>query len=457
MRSIIIGGGNVGIPIARRLIAENHNVIIIERDENVVKLTEHGLDAMIVHGSGLDQAVLESTGIRQAELLVAVTKDDHTNLIASIIARKMNPQVKTVVRLEDLSMFEHANGIEPSDFAIDRLINYNNLVINKIMQVLHTPMAEDVVGYPDDGSVLGVFKVRDASSLVNTGWTKLEETHPELHQIRLVNVIREGKPLPKYYEQPLQPNDRLYMLGADSVINGFAHRFSPGSDMNSAVIITGGGMLVRSLARSLLAQRRRVTIVHDDNDTCRHLADELPEALIIHGSSTGDIVPGEIKYQNSCFLGLSNDDEFNVIASLRAKQQGAERAICMVRNNSLVSIVRRLTAIDTVFSPEILPVKEVLSLIRGRRVRSVMPLFDLDAELVEFDVPELTAPVSPPLAELDLPPGVHIFTISRGREIYFADGRTTFHPGDVVKALVPSRHIGSFSSFLDKTLVRKKS
>jgi len=315
MNILIVGGGEVRYIIAERLIFENHNVTIIEKDEDRVTLLNNELDAFVLHGSGIYIKRLKQAGIEKTDLFLALTNDDNKNMISCSLAKKLS-NATTIAKVENYIYYFSDDKIKPSDYGIDEVVASTRLSIDKLQDLIKEPDAiENMYFYNDRIQIIGVNIPRDFS-LSGMTLRQIATEHPEWQRSKIIAIKHGDGVLIPTGNDTIQPGDKLYIIGTNEILRAVLSKYFTSDKKIKDIVIFGGNRIGKEFAQSEATKGRAVTIFDDDIKVCKKLSEELENILVIHASGTNQKALEEIDMKNSCVVCVTNDDEYNIISAV---------------------------------------------------------------------------------------------------------------------------------------------
>lgn len=447
MHIIIIGGGGVGYELARNLSGKNQDVAVIEKDpERVPKLVER-LDVIVIEGNGASVSVLEKAGIRNAEMVIAVTQIDEVNIIACLLAKRLGVKI-TVARIRDSEYVEKTGDLIEKHLGIDMVINPEKVAAAEITKMIHFPDASDIE-YFAQGKVMMLGMTADE---------EMEITGQSLQDLSLspgcivVGIKRPGSPmLIPSGKDSIKPGDKIYLQGSAKVLSNVSWLLHHEETQVDRVTILGGGRIGSNLAVMLEKERRErpysVKLIEKDPTRCEELSLSLSRALVLQGDATDlSFFRDEAIEDADVLVSATGDDRTNILTSIYGKQLGVKKIISEASNLQYVSIFQTL-GIESVISPHLLTAAQILRYTRKEEVVSLTFLKDENAEMLELILPASARVVGQKIANAGLPRGMLIGAIVRGEKIIVPHGDTVMEVNDrLVVFAVPrvSSELGRF-------------
>ncbi|MFZ5946003.1 MAG: Trk system potassium transporter TrkA [Bacillota bacterium] len=444
MRTIIVGAGKIGYHIAKTLIQENHDVVILEHNEERAKGLEENLDVQVIYGSGTSSVILEKAGIKEAKLLIAVTESDEVNIFACMLAKQLGVK-QTVARVRNPEYVEESNHNSMLS-NIDLIINPELVTAKEIVKLIKIPEALDIVTYADGKIQLLELKVPPQASIINMYIKELNVSHPFL----IASILRNGTMLiPRGNDQILQ-DDIIFVLVRTEDIAKISKFLGFKSKKTERVMILGGNLTGYHLAKILERRKISVKIIEKQYKRCLELAQNLENALVLNGDGTDiDFIKGEGIRDTDVFISLTDDDKLNLLVSLLAKHLGAKRAIAKVRHSDYISLMESV-GIDVGISPRLLTANAILRFIkRGTNIVSVTLLSGAKAEVLEILVGPECRYAHKKLRDLNFPSGAIIGSIYRQNEVIIPTGEDFLKPKDTVTVFALPKAVNKVEEFFN--------
>lgn len=442
MRIVIVGAGKLGFSLAERLAKEEHEVIVIEQDEERRLIVQNNLDVMAIVGNGANPQFLTSTVAKNADLLVAVTDSDEVNMIACMAAKKIGiPQTIARVRNQEYAGADQFNFNE--SLGIDLAINPEMTTAVEISRILLTPAALAVEDFADGKVRLLEVKISPESTLVNIPLLKL--TLPP--HILVAGILRQNMMIVPHGEDYLLPQDNVFFVGEADSIEKFGKQFADKRSVIERIMIIGAGRIGRHLARILVKAGLSVKVIDKNRERCRELADHLDKGLVLCGEGTDvDLLVEEGVGEADAVVCLTDDDKLNLLLALLAKNLGAQKTIVRVGRSDYMSLMGKV-GVDVVLSPRLLTAGVILRQVRRGNIVAVTLLEGAKAEAMEILVPDNCQIAGKKLKNLKFPRNSLVGALIHGEEVSVPNGETILHGGDrVVVFTLPDivKKVGKF-------------
>ncbi len=413
MKIIIIGAGKVGYNLALNLSKENHDVIIIDNDQEVINKADENLDAFSIKGNGVSTHVLQDAGVSNSDLLIAVTNSDEINMVCCLTGKKLGAK-KTIARIRDPEYAQELTMLK-EEIGLDMVINPEQAAAEEISKDLTYPAAVNVEGFAKGRVRMVEIKVTEDMPVANIKLKDLSSKIP--HKILIGAAVRDGEVIVPGGEFEVRPDDYIYVLGNTFSISDFLGA--------------------------------KVKIIEIDMNKCTEIAESLPSVLIINGDGTDEeFLLSENIGEMDVFIALTGMDEENLISALIAKQNGAKRVVSKISRINYMKVINKL-GIDNVICPKIITTNQILKYVRGNTIESLYKIVEGQAEIIEFIVKKDSRILNIPLKKLNLPQDILIATIVRRNEIIIPKGNDSILKGDRVIIIAKNSKINDIDELID--------
>ncbi len=440
MKIIIVGAGEVGFHIASRLSIESKDVVVIDRNPEAIRRISDNTDVQIINGSGSSPVVLEEAGIREAEIILAVTDSDETNLIACLFADILSPSTKKLARIRSADYDRYHENFQKHAPHIEMVINPEIEVVKTIERLMSVPDSVDVEDFADGRIKLVGIRLDESERLTGVPLSELP--------------ARIGKPLPLIaailrVEELIIPSgtdtlaagDVVYFAGETEKLSDTLAVFGKKIEPVKRVLIVGGGRLGFRLARLLEERGIYTKIIEIDPQRCQYLAEKLNRTVVLHGDgSSRELLSEESISGMDVVVTLTGDEKTNILVSLLVKRMGAQKTITRVSSFSYFQLMPTI-GIDQVVSPRLSAINSILQHIRKGKVLSAVAIKGEQAEVIEAVALETSDIVGKPLKSVSLPKGVLVTVIIRGEKVIIPSGESVILPDDRIIIFAERRAI----------------
>jgi trk system potassium uptake protein TrkA len=318
MRIVIIGSGEVGTFLASNLCDE-HDIVIIEKDRHQLEYAKEHLDALVIHGDGDNPNVLKQAEIEKADIMLAVSGNDRTNILASIISHSLGIE-RIIARIRDPDYFEYPQAVQIPQITV---VNSGMLVAEKIANLISTPFAWKTETFASGKILMLKLRIEDSSPIEGK---KLSEMDPPQAWI-FVAISRDGKISIPTGDTRLKKGDYIFALGIPSISDKLESLLGVKREKVDLAIICGGGRVGRRVANTLLENEIEVRVIESDHQRAEMIAEELPGVMVFDGDATNKEILKEAGAASAdYYVALTGDDEKNVLSALLAKNLGTKRS-----------------------------------------------------------------------------------------------------------------------------------
>ncbi|MCA9407215.1 MAG: Trk system potassium transporter TrkA [Candidatus Omnitrophica bacterium] len=446
MNIIIVGAGRIGTNLSKSLALENNEVYLIERNEEKGRKIAEKVDAKLIIGNGADPETLLKAQVGKADLVLAVTTSDETNLVVCSLAHSFGAKRK-IARVRNTSLSDTLANFGYTHFKIDNIINPELVAAQEIVKTVQTPGASEVADFADGKILLRGFDIPENSPLCGAKVSDFkDEDFP--WPFLIVSIIRKDEVIIPQGETELCSKDHIYVLLPVQSLAEFLTYVNPSIKMPKKVVIYGATRTGRHVAEKLSEKIKDIMLIEEDETAAQNVAGELKGTRIINGSASEQDILSECGIEAAdAFIATSNNDHSNLISSVLAKKMGAKITLIMTQQPDYLSIVDQL-GIDAIINPHYLAVKQILHLVRGKGISSVTKLLESDMEVLEF-IPEAGASITKaPLKKLKFPKDSIIGAVHNGENVELANGDTHIQEGQKVIVFCHSSAVKKFQELV---------
>lgn len=401
MKVVILGAGKRGTLLARHLIQEKRDVVIIDNDPKRAAEVQGKMDCMVIVGSGTDPAKLREAEVEKADLFVAVTDSDEINLVACGIVENIKSAVTTVAAIRNLT-YTGKDGLPATILGINYIVNPEAEAARSIHAIIDRGIFSDVITFERSNLVLYNIYVTEKSRFANQNIANCRATIGTEFVIAAIN--REDEGIVPSGTTVVFPGDTLSVVASDTNKEALfkligQHRIKP-----KKIVIVGGSKIARFLLRSFEpAQHRSIVLVEQDPVVCEHFASLFPQLLVVRSDITDEtIFEDERLITYDLLISLTDNDELNIITASYAKRVGINYAIALIKNNNNYIRLARHLDIDSVISVSEATVDSLLKYMRGAHVSSVHSLFSGRFEIFEFAISSEMAVAGKKLKDINM-------------------------------------------------------
>ena len=430
MRIVIIGAGNAGRQLARRLCDEKHSVVMIDADARRLAEAESGLDILSICGEGTHPSVLQEARVDRADLVIAVTDSDEVNILSCLLAHAGGAEAK-IARVTDPAFVTDSERYDLQRLGIDLIINQKQECAREICNMLMMPGAHEVFDLFEGRVMVAGCNVTAISPLLSR--TPAECNRLDLMQEVRAIAIRRGDDLvvPRG-DTVFEQNDLIYVVGTRQQITDFFTWVCPDIKPFERVVIAGGGDLGLMLAKQIEHEFDSVLLEWKEERALR-CSSTLERTLVLQADAMSEAAMEEAGiHARTAYIALTGDDENNIMNCLMAQKMGAAYTITQIARTDFVPVVEQLYLVNRVVSPYISTTHAILHWLRSKRVRAASLLHNLPGELLDMVVAPGHAIDGMCIKDISLPTRSVIATVLRGQAVHTATGDLQLLNGDRV-------------------------
>ncbi len=433
MRILIAGGGQSAALIAARLIREGNQVTIVDKSRERCEQLDEQLDAKVVFGSAASIRTLHKAGLRNAEMLIAVTDSDEINLLACLIAQSDSDVKVKVARVRTHEFEQWRRVADRTGMSVDLMIHPETDVLDRILRVIRVPGVSDIIDFAEGRVKLFGMNVEHDSWFAGKTVVELDEAGPPENSL-IAMIFRGQQVIIPHGAQTLLPGDHIYICAtADNLDAVLAFMGIQRQEKVHRAFIVGGKQIGIGAALALEKQGVHVKLIEQDVGRCQKIAGIVSKTVVVHGDGTDQTTLEEENIEGvDVFLALTNHDEDNIIASLLARRLGAKKVVALINRLNYLPMVQRL-GVNTSVSMRLATVDRVLQFVRKGAVLSVTTFREEEAEAIEILAEEGSRYVGKRLREMKFPRGAIVGAIAKpGGEVLVPRGDKTIEAGDRV-------------------------
>ncbi|MCS5707292.1 Trk system potassium transporter TrkA [Candidatus Berkiella cookevillensis] len=440
MKIIILGAGQVGSTLAEHLSTEDNDVTVIDIDGEKLLSLQERIDIRTVCGPAAYPSILMSAGAEDADLLIAVTNSDETNMIACQTAYCLFRTPTKIARIRSTEYAGYSDLFGNDSLPIDKIISPEHLVMQHIKRLIEHPDALQVVNFANGRIQLAAVKAFYGGPLVGHALGDMKKHMPKVNT-KIVAIFRRNKAIMPAPDTIIQPDDEIFFLATpkdlDIVMSELRHLDQP----YKRVIIAGGGNIGAKLAEALESDFN-VKIIEHSLARTQMLATQLRRSVVLHGDAADkELLLEENIHETDVFCAVTNHDEANIMSSILAKRLGAHKVIAIINRPAYVDVVEG-GDIDIAISPQQITFSSLLAHVRRGDVVNVHSLRRGAAEAIEAIAhgdQKSSKVIGKKMGEIKLPWGTTIGAIVRNEEVFIADDNLTIAPEDHVILFVTDK------------------
>jgi trk system potassium uptake protein TrkA len=433
MKIIILGAGQVGSSVAVNLASEANDITIVDENSAVLQDLQDRLDIRTVTGHASHPDILAQAGADDADLVLAVTSSDETNMIACQVAYTLFHTPTKIARVRSLEYLNHSRLFTQEALPVDVLISPEQLVTDYIERLIENPGALQVLDFAGGRVQLVAVRAYHGGPLVGHELRDLKEHIPGA-DARVAAIFRSGRHIVPAGDTVIEVDDEVFFVAARKHIRRVMSELRKLEKPVKRVMLAGGGNIGMRLA-SAIENRYQIKIIEHNEERTRRLSETLDRAIVLLGDAADEELLLDENIENTdVFCALTNDEEANILSAMLAKRLGARKVMSLINRASYVDLVQSQT-IDIAISPQQATIGSLLTHVRRGDVVMVHSLRRGAAEAIEAVAHgdrDSSKVVGRAIEEIKLPQGTTIGAIVRGEEVIIAHHDTVIESDDHV-------------------------
>jgi len=429
MKIIIAGAGALGFHLAQLLCIEAKDITLIDNNEEILDYAATHLDVLTVFGDASSIDILIDAGVGKADLVLAVTTSETTNLVTAILAKKKGAK-RAIARISNPDYLQEEHVRMFKELGVDSLFSPRLLAAKEIQRLINRVSLTDNFEFEEDKiSVVGI-TLESYSPLVGTRMDELTKLESNV-ALRPMAILRGHQTIIPHGEVMLNESDHVYFIARTDKIDLIEKFVGSKKTTVKKVMILGGTELAFETA-TLLENDYNVTIIDQDKERCKRIAAKLNHSLVINGKADNIDLQQEEGLDNmDVFIALTPNAETNIIASLTAKNHGVYKTIALVENKEYTHISQNI-GVDTLINKKLIAANNIFRYVRKGQVKAITGLHGVDAEVIEFEVTKNNVLTRKCLRDLHFPKYALVGCVIRKEETLMPNGDFIFQLNDKV-------------------------
>lgn len=454
MQILIIGSGKLGHTLAESLIAEGHDITVVDRNDQVLQRGMDTLDAMFIKGSGVSAETLKEAGVQHADIVIAATVGDEINMLSCLTAKRLGAQY-AIARIRDP---EYLGSLEflQKELSIDYVINPERATAREISRMLRFPFAGNIETFARGRVEMVDFRAAQGEFMVDVPIREIYKRNKGIPQVLFCAVEREDEIIIPKGDFVIHAGDRVHVISDSATITRFFDALGKDTARIRSVMIMGGSRIAYYLASMLLSMHFKVSIIEINPEKARALSEQLPGAAIIQGDGTDqELLESEGLSETQALVLLSDRDEENLMAGFYAAQQGVQKVIVKSSRDNYSAIMHNM-GLDSIISTLNVACNTILRTVRSRASRAfdgverMYRLMDGAAEALEFIAQAGEEYIHVPLKEMNVIPDALIGVIVREGQARIPFGNDTIEAGDHVVVISRKPGLSTLNEIIRK-------
>lgn len=441
MNIIIVGLGKIGTTMTKQLVAEGHDVTVIDIKHDTVVSTVDACDVMGICGNGASREILEEAGTAKAKLIIAATPSDELNILSCLMAKRMGTE-NTIARVRNPD-YATQNQFLRDELGINMIVNPEFETANEISRIIRFPSAAHLDSFARGKIEIASIRIHSDNPLCGLPIYDLRKKTRA--KVLICAIQRDDEVFIPSGDFVIKCDDVISITGSRSELTSFMRQCGVYKHKVNNVMIIGGGRIGYYLAKLLSDTGRSIKLVEQNEEKCYALSDSLPDVTVIHGDGTEQEILDEQHIENQdALVALTGIDEENIILSMYAESKGVTKVITKINRHSH-SILNDI-GLETIVSPQLVASNLVTRYVRAlhnsadnSQIQTLHKLVNGKVEAAEFIVPENAGYLDIPFKDLNLLPNLLIVCIMRKGKIIFPGGNDVMKAGDSVIVVTANR------------------
>jgi trk system potassium uptake protein len=438
MRIIIAGAGEVGTHLAKMLSNENHEIILIDPEETRLKPIDSTVDLLTYDGSATSIKILKEALSKKTDLFIAVTHSEDTNIISSILAKKLGA-LKTIARIDNLEFLEHSTLDYFRNLGVDSLIYPELIAAREVLGLLHETGASDFMEFCGGKLAMYVQKLDEKAPILNMTLQEISVSY-KTDKYRAVAIKRAGNTVIPRGNEMFQLGDLIYVISTTEGVEQMMKTSGKENFETRNIMILGGSRIGKHVAL-YMQNRCSVKLIDYNLQKCGSLAEILDNTLIINGDGRNvDLLEQEGINKMDAFVAVTGNSETNILSCLIASKMGVKKTIAEVENMEYINLAEN-TGIDTIINKKISAASRIFRHTSNPNVTQVKYMTGAEAEVLEFNVPANSRITKGTLRSIGFPRDAIVGGGIRDNLPFIATGDTIINANDkVVVFSLPSAY-----------------
>jgi trk system potassium uptake protein TrkA len=432
MDIVIAGDGEVGLHLAEALVRDNHNITIVDPNEELLKMVESHSDLMTITGDSTSTSVLRRANVSRADLVIAVLHDEHINLLTGIIAKKLGAK-KVIARVNTMENLSPEVWRMYQDLGIDGLLSPEDIAAQEIISLLKKNASLETYDFSGGKLQLFMVKLESEAEIIGKSVSEVVEQYQHI-DFRIAAIHRRQNTFIPQDDTVFQLADMVYVVTKPHAVKDIIKLSGKKQISIHNVMIVGGGRVGRITAKRL-ENDLNIKILEISKERCNELTNHLTNALVVNADARNlDILEEEGIANVDAFIAVTENTETNILTCLQAKAFGVKKTIALVENIDYIDISQNI-GIDSIINKKLIAASYMVRYTLGAKVSSMKCLSGIDADIVEFEVRQGSAVTRKMIGRLPMPSDAIICGIVRDGESYIATDEFEIQTDDRVVVL----------------------
>lgn len=419
MNIVIAGAGDMGYHLAEQLSYENQDITLVDFDKDVLDNVSSHLDVMTILGDATSLEILKNANVRDAEMFMAVTTSEKSNIVAAVLAKQLGAK-RVIARVRNHDYLKVENEVYFKNLGIDNIISPSMLCSGEIYRMIKNSTFTDVFEF--EGGKLNIvgLTLDQYCSLVNKKIADMKND-PLFEDVKIIAIVRDQMTIIPRGNTVIRNNDHVFFISNKKAVSSIIELLGQQKVMIKNIMIIGGDDMAYTTALKL-ENEYRVTLVHRDKERCKWLSERLNHTLVINGDYKNiELLIEEGLEKMEAFISLTESSETNIITSLSAKNHGVYKTIAHVDTREYIHISHSI-GVDSLINKKLVAANQVTRFFRKGKVEAVSGIYGVDAEIIQYMITKNNRVTKTPLKDLHFPETAIVAGVIRGEEVYIPDG-----------------------------------
>jgi len=445
MNIIICGAGRVGYTIAKLLSEQNHSITVIDQSSEDIQKINDSLDVRAIVGKATYPSILEKADANEADMIIAVTRNDEINMLICQIAYSIFKIQKKIARIrsKDYLNPKFSKVYNKENLPIDVIISPEIEIAKSIQRKLEAPGALDNVTFAQNKIRLLEILVDETCPIKNIPLNELTKKFPKL-EANIMGVLRNGKFIILKKNDVMKKDDKAYVIINSDQMQQTLAAFGHEEKISNKILIIGGGNIGFNLAKNIEQsfESTRIKIIEKDKSRAEMIAQELNNSIVINGNGLDEDVLSEANIDEiETVLALTNDDEDNLMVSVLVEKFSKEKRTMALINKPNYSLLQSSLKIDDLIDPRMNTVSSILKHVHKGTIETAYTILNGEYEVIEAEIIETSDLINKELKNADLPDEIKIGAVLREKEVIIPRSNYIFKKNDIVVFLTKKDQI----------------
>lgn len=419
MKIVIAGAGDMGYHLAERLSFDNKDIVMIDTDKDVLDNVSSHLDVLTIVGDATSFDILQSAGVNDAHMVMAVTTSEKTNLVTAALAKQLGAK-RVIARVRNHDYLTPEHEVYFQKIGIDNIISPTMLCSTEIKRMLQNSSFTDVFEFEEGKlNVVGI-TLDQYSTLVNRAISEMSQDLI-FKDIRIIAIVRDQITIIPRGNTIIRNNDHVFFISNKKAVESILELLGQKKVTIKNVMLIGGDDMAYATALKL-ENDYRVTLIHKDKERCKWLSERLDNTLVINGDYKNiDLLIEEGLEEMEAFISVTESSETNIITSLSAKNHGVYKTIAHVDTREYIHISHSI-GVDSLINKKLVAANQITRFLRKGNVEAVSGIYGVDAEFIQYVITKNNRVTRKSLKDLHFPETAIVAGVIRGNQVYIPDG-----------------------------------